>query len=173
MTGLYENIGGKIKNWAITIFVIEAIAAIISGIVMLSNDINLAGALTMIVGPFVAWVSSWLLYGFGELIETTAANESNTRKILEFVQNQRKDQPQVAPEKPQANNDPQGVPQAQPQPVKSNIPTQTQSANNENILVSAAAIKAEDGEIICPNCGTKQRSNRKVCWKCSQKFLNN
>ena len=88
MEGLYENIGGKIKRWAIALFVVEAIAAIIGGIIMLSNDVNLAGALSLIVGPIAAWVGSWLLYGFGELIETNAANESNTREILKYLKKQ-------------------------------------------------------------------------------------
>ncbi len=30
----------------------------------------------------------------------------------------------------------------------------------------------EDGECICPICGQKQPVNRKVCWKCEQKFSN-
>ena len=88
MEGLYENIGGKIKSWAITIFVIEAIAAVISGLVLLFSDAALAGLLTIVLGPLVAWIGSWLLYGFGELIETNAANESNTREILKYLKKQ-------------------------------------------------------------------------------------
>lgn len=32
-----------------------------------------------LLGPVIAWVSSWLLYGFGELIDKTCEIEYNTR----------------------------------------------------------------------------------------------
>ena len=40
---LYENIGGKIKNWSKWIFIIEAISAIIGGIVLMANDAAFIG----------------------------------------------------------------------------------------------------------------------------------
>ena len=68
---MYDNIGGKIKNWAIWIFIVEAISAVIGGIVLIVNDNALLGFLTMILGPIAAWISSWLLYGFGQLVESS------------------------------------------------------------------------------------------------------
>jgi hypothetical protein len=68
---MYDNIGGKIKVWAVWIFIVEAIGAVIGGIAMIANDNGLIGFLTMLIGPFVAWVFSWLLYGFGQLIENS------------------------------------------------------------------------------------------------------
>ena len=84
LDNLYENIGSKIKNWAKWIFIIEAIGAIITGLVLLftDEDLILYGFLTLVCGPIVAWVSSWILYGFGELVEKTVDNENNTRQIL-------------------------------------------------------------------------------------------
>ena len=79
---LYENIGKKIKAWAKWIFIVEAIAAIIGGLLLIFDGEGLIGFVILIAGPFVAWVSSWLLYAFGELVEKTVANESNTRNIL-------------------------------------------------------------------------------------------
>ena len=68
---MYDNIGGKIKGLAKAFFIVEAIAAVIAGIALMAidEDLILFGALALILGPVVAWVSSWLLYGFGELIE--------------------------------------------------------------------------------------------------------
>ena len=79
---MYENIGSKIKGLATTIFVIEAIASVILGIVLLATDeaLILLGIITLIGGPIVAWVSSFLLYGFGELIDKTSKIEENTRR---------------------------------------------------------------------------------------------
>lgn len=68
---MYDNIGGKIKLLAIWIFIIEAIAAVIFGIDLVANDDGLFGFLTIILGPIVAWVSSWLLYGFGQLVHNS------------------------------------------------------------------------------------------------------
>lgn len=78
---MYDNIGGKIKGLAKAIFIIETIAAVITGIVpmMIEEEFMPFCFLVMIVGPIVAWVSSWLLYGFGELIEKACDIERNTR----------------------------------------------------------------------------------------------
>lgn len=79
---MYENIGGKIKGLAKAIFIIEAIAAVITGFVLMASDSDtfLIGLLVMIIGSIVAWVSSWFLYGFGELIDKACEIEKNTRK---------------------------------------------------------------------------------------------
>lgn len=81
---MYENIGKKIKGLAKAIFIVEAIGAIIAGICLLATDgdLILAGLLTLFCGPIVAWVSSWILYAFGELVEAARDNENNTKQIL-------------------------------------------------------------------------------------------
>ena len=83
LDNLYENIGGKIKNLAKWIFIVEAIGAIITGLVFLftDEDFILYGLLIMILGPIVAWVGSWILYAFGELVDTAYINKNNTTKI--------------------------------------------------------------------------------------------
>ena len=71
LDNLYENIGSKIKNWAKWIFIVEAIGAIITGVVLMATDEDLIvyGLLTLVCGPIIAWVGSWILYAFGELVE--------------------------------------------------------------------------------------------------------
>ena len=78
----YENIGGKIKGLARAAFIVEAIAAVISGLVMMVEDDDMIpfALLVMVVGPIVAWVGSWLLYGFGQLIENSDIVAKNTAK---------------------------------------------------------------------------------------------
>ena len=92
LDGLYENIGKKIKDWAKWIFVLEAIAAVISGLALLfdGGDGWLIGLLLILAGPLVALVSTWLLYGFGELIVKTSANERNTQDILNLMKQNNK-----------------------------------------------------------------------------------
>ena len=77
---MYDNIGSKIKGLAKVTFYVEAVAAIIGGIALMVEDEDLAamGLLLMIVGPLVAWVSTWLIYGFGELIDKACDIAQNT-----------------------------------------------------------------------------------------------
>ncbi len=86
LDNLYENIGGKIKNWAKWLFIVEAISAIITGIVLIVNDDDYIthGILTLICGPIVAWVGSWLMYAFGQLVEDVHAmrdKEGTTKEV--------------------------------------------------------------------------------------------
>ncbi len=70
----YDNIGGKIKNWAQWIFIVEAISAVIGGIYIIIDsefELILIGLLLAVLGPFAAWVTSWLLYGYGQMIENS------------------------------------------------------------------------------------------------------
>ncbi len=78
---MYDNIGGKIKGLAKASFIVAAIAEVITGIALMAtdDDLILYGLLVMVVGPIVAWVSSFLLYGFGELIDKASEIEKNTR----------------------------------------------------------------------------------------------
>lgn len=85
---LYNDIGKKIKNWAKWIFIIEAISSVIGAFAMIftEEDVLVAIGIAMIfVGPLVAWVSSWILYAFGELVEKTVENEQHTREILKII----------------------------------------------------------------------------------------
>lgn len=77
---MYDNISGKIKGLAKASFIVGAIAAVITGIVIMASDEDMipVGLLVMVVGPLVAWVSSWLIYGFGELIDKACAIAQNT-----------------------------------------------------------------------------------------------
>lgn len=76
---MYDNIGGKIKGLAKATFIVEAIASVITGIVLWIVTEELWCALILFCGPIVAWVSSWLLYGFGEIIDKLCDIEQNTR----------------------------------------------------------------------------------------------
>lgn len=68
---MYENIGGKIKGLAQSIFIIETIGAIVTGIILLLLNRIFLGLLVLFSGPIIAWVSSWLMYGFGQLIDNS------------------------------------------------------------------------------------------------------
>ena len=80
---MYNNIGKKIKILAKVIFGVEAVLTFIIGLALLGED-AVSGLLVLIIGPIIGWVSSWVLYGFGELVE-------NVKEIKEVL-------PKKAPE---------------------------------------------------------------------------
>lgn len=71
---MFENIGSKIKGLASVLRWIGIGASILAGLIMFETDDDLFGwgFLTMIVGPLMTLFSSFLLYGFGELVENSA-----------------------------------------------------------------------------------------------------
>lgn len=75
---MFDNIGGKIKGLAKVLFWLEAIAAVIVGIVLVEDTDGLS-LLFAIAGVLVAWISAWFLYGFGEIIDKLCDIERNTR----------------------------------------------------------------------------------------------
>ena len=98
---MYDNIGGKIKILAKVSFIVAAIAEVITGITIMAvnDDLVVYGLLVMIVGPIVAWVSSWVLYGFGQLIENSdiVAEEYNRKnekheKVVEKNEERKQEQ---------------------------------------------------------------------------------
>ena len=79
---MYNNIGNKIKFLAKAALFGFEIAAVIIGIVFMSSDSDLIALgllMWFVIGPITSWVSSVLLYGFGELIDRACAIERNTR----------------------------------------------------------------------------------------------
>ena len=87
LDNLYADIGVKIKNWAKWIFIVEAIGAVISGIVLFADEFILAGLLTLVCGPIIALVSTWLLYAFGQLVDDTHAIRNQDKKINNIDKN--------------------------------------------------------------------------------------
>ncbi len=78
---MFENIGGKIKGLAKVIFWIEAIGLGSWALFFVENMENpLFPLLLAAAGILVAWISSWFLYGFGEIIDKLTEIEENTRR---------------------------------------------------------------------------------------------
>lgn len=100
---MFKNIGKKIKTLAkvlciieIALCVIVGAACIIIGIIgefeflggqyILVTGI-ISGIAILILGPLAAWIGSFLLYGFGELIDKTCAiNEKLDNEKIEAAQ---------------------------------------------------------------------------------------
>lgn len=70
-SGLFKNAGAKLKALAKISFVISLIIGEIIGIVVIASgdDIIIIGVTLVIISPLLAWMSSIILYAFGELCE--------------------------------------------------------------------------------------------------------
>ena len=69
---MYRNIGRKIKGGAIAFFIILGVGTFIPGLALTLSRMEAVGIPLMLGGPVLAWISSWALYGFGELISKTS-----------------------------------------------------------------------------------------------------
>ena len=83
---MFDNIGGKIKGLAAFWTWFGIIVSVIVGFVFIFiNDLDgvtgfLIGFLIVLLGSLASWLSSLLLYGFGELINNTSIIAESTSK---------------------------------------------------------------------------------------------
>ena len=97
---MFKNIGGKIKTLAIAITSAGILVSIFLGFVLSDKDNLKLGILIAIVGSLISWISSFLLYGFGQLID-------NSDIIVDFIceyYQDRDSQNNVTHEAPAFNN---------------------------------------------------------------------
>ena len=85
----FNNIGSKIKNLAkwfcwIAILFIWSFSAVAFVGLLLTDDASYCWIpiVCALIGPFAVWFSCWMLYGFGELVESASCTEYNTNQIL-------------------------------------------------------------------------------------------
>ena len=81
---MYDNIGRKIKGLASGFFISLAVIGVVIGIITIlafEGAMVIIGLLMLIFVPILSLVLSWLIYGFGELIE----NQCATMAILEDI----------------------------------------------------------------------------------------
>lgn len=85
---MFNNIGSKIKTFAKVMCWIGIIASVVAGLVMIATSFSsyapaagiVAGILTAVLGSLFSCVGSFMMVGFGELVENTAEIAANTRK---------------------------------------------------------------------------------------------
>ena len=71
---MFDNIGKKIKILAYVLTWVGIIASVITGIAMMNSFdsiVKTIGLVVLIVGSLLSWTSSFIIYGFGQLIENT------------------------------------------------------------------------------------------------------
>lgn len=80
---MFDNIGGKIKTLAQVVCWIGIVCAIISGFVIIVNDKDsfFLGFIIIVIGSLISWISSFTLYGFGEIIDQLKCSNEWLEKI--------------------------------------------------------------------------------------------
>ena len=148
---MFEDVGKKIKKVAEGYFITLTIIGIITGIVFffIAADARkeevwiISGLATMVITPFVAWLSSLILYGFGEIVDTAIINRNGSCANIEH---------------PQESKTVSAIVQ----------PQQTVEEEPEPEEVDVVAQAAETG--LCPKCGDKLYMNNSYCSKCGEFF---
>lgn len=81
---MFDNVGSKIKGLASFFCWGGIIASIIGGIILigLDEDLIFAGIAVIVIGSLLSWISSFVLYGFGELVVNSAIIAGKEGKIV-------------------------------------------------------------------------------------------
>ncbi len=88
---MFSKIGEKIKALAEVLCWLLIIASVISGLITFSTVKQggiIIGIAVVIIGAICSWFASFMLYGFGELIDKTVQNEKNTAEIKNLLRQQ-------------------------------------------------------------------------------------
>lgn len=84
---MFRDIGVKIKILAVILTWLGIMGSVGGGIVLMMSDQLVIGILVALIGSLAAWLGSFLLYGFGELIaNTTEIKEEMARLRRPFNQ---------------------------------------------------------------------------------------
>ena len=81
---MFTNIGKKIKALTLIIFWIVAFSTFIAGLCLVSEGVEF-GFAVMFAVPIAAWIGSFLLYGYGELIDNIQVQTRQNNEIIKLM----------------------------------------------------------------------------------------
>ena len=148
----FDNIGGKIKNLAkwscwITIVLI-LIASPIALFALIGNrrteELCWIPVVVAIIGPFAVWVSSWMVYAFGEFVEDTHMMRNKYCPPIEEKSDNKVEK------------------KAEPE-------TETQAVCEVEEKTTAEKIIDKNQVFSCPNCKREVKYGTQAC-ECGQSF---
>ena len=68
----FNNIGKKIKTMAkISFYLLSGLLIFYGILLIIKTDNDILGLLWLILGPIISWISSFVLYGFGQLVDNS------------------------------------------------------------------------------------------------------
>ena len=161
---LFDDAGTKIKNYAKGLFVIEAISAVIGGIVLAIEIESFFVAIAVILGGIaVAYISSLFLCAFGDLVESSA----NIVIINDLILKKLNGTPSATVASPivmqtPAQSNTSATSTARP------IDYNSYAAANGQGSTSKPVVMAKPDMWICKHCGTENSKNYAICKKCGK-----
>lgn len=159
---MYNNIGGKIKLLAAISFAIMAIGSFVGGIAMMATDDDLIppGVFVLILGPVVSWVSTWVLFGFGELVESNEDTKNSVYAIENMLRSHIRNTTGVTP-----SSSPTPVSSVKSTaPVAPTAPTAAPTAAPAAAPAKTTAVPSS----FCTQCGAKVIGS--FCVRCGTKI---
>ena len=152
---MFDNIGGKIKTLALVITIIWMVASCIFGFALLCSGAVLGGILAAGLGCLSAWIGSFLLYGFGELIEQQTTSNAYSAQIVNLLSRQ-------------VNNTNYGTGRAtQTTATKTTVGGAGTSYQQRNTNQSQQMNRGSSFW-ICKSCNTQNASVNLYCKNCGQ-----
>lgn len=167
---LFDNIGGKIKKLATIICVIGLIASLIAaiGLWLQHDQYNLLtqtrnntiwdGICVLFGGCVASWTGCFCLYGFGQLIEDTAAIHEALKSTSKLEM------------KPMMK---ESVHEAKPKPVVQAVPTVVKKTEIAGWTCRKCKCINASGNDICSRCGTEKVRIVSSSWVCKNCGLRN
>lgn len=151
---MFDNIGVKIKNVAKIACWIGIVVSIIIAIVLfacasdsLSEELNvLLGFVVLLAGPFLSWLCTLVLYGFGELVDNSSilAAKAKSKRDKNIIIRQARE-----------NEQKQKFIQARIHddriPIDSLVDIPCPNCNSEISFTRRQLLQSRD--LICPFCG--------------------
>ena len=166
LDNIYNNIGNKIKILAKFIFIIESIITVILGIYLIAvaddnqDSLRAVGIFTILLGPIIAWISSWLLYAFGQLVDDTQEIRNTSSKTHYYSDEVKSTQNVISTTKETA---------ILPETTETKT-TPTPPEIKDIPEGNKYYIDTKKDKLVCLKCGFEQPTNRNVCWQCGIKF---
>ena len=175
---MYDNIGEKIKVVAVAGCILGIIASLIVGIPLISNADRYNPTATMgwviiIVGSLASWLGSFCLYGFGELIEKTGANNKALVKIekeLAALNAKSGAERENRPEKARRHTEEAARVEEVRKPAEEQEQSKApETKNAQGVPSYPHTLEYYGGK--CPNCGLNHYNYvHTLCVRCGAKF---
>ena len=161
---MYDNIGSKLKTLAVVMGIIQAVGLFVVGVVILADGGGV-GVLVILLGPLVAWMTTWALYALGQIADDVRAVKNQNAAIIKNY----KDTQIVAQEK--IGEALVRLMKETRKEVEAEHQVEVKAKNSEESWTDTASFTVGENEtVVCSQCNCRQPSKRKVCWNCGAKF---
>ena len=175
LENLYFGIGKKIKNWAIWMAIIEAIGSVITGIVFLcvfGVEDGWWGLIISVCGPVLAYVNTWLLYGFGELIDKACDIADNTNiSVLSIREEIARRNKEAEEERRKRIEEERNHREALEKNRSKETKEQKENRESQKEPHDSSFTVLNAYTLICNSCKYAQSANNKECTNCGATFV--